>query len=113
MIIENADTKGLKSDLRHLDQAMDKLGFVRWQWEYYRATYDAKFEDRASGHDYYLRINTRVVSGKLEDPDAELVLEDAYVGRATFPHGLDYSGEVPGAILQAAQQKLSDLKKAL
>lgn len=114
MIIENAGVKGLKSDLNHLDQAMDKLGFVRWQWEYYRSTYDAKLVDQAGGGaEYYLRINARVTEGKLESPDAELVLEEAYVGRVSFPHGLDYNGTVPDVIMQATKQKLADLKKAL
>ncbi|GAB2702479.1 YugN family protein [Paenibacillus thermoaerophilus] len=111
MIIQDANVKGLKTDLYHLDQTAEKLGFVRWQWEYYRATYDAKFVD--STGDYYLRFNVRATSGKLENPETELVLEDAYIGRATFPHGLDYSSEVPANILKAARQKLADLRKAL
>jgi hypothetical protein len=112
VILENV-TKGLKSDLNHLDQATDKLGFVRWQWEYYRATYDLKFEDKAQQVEYFLRLNARVTSGKLEAPDAELVLEDAYIGKATFPHGLDYETPVPDAIVQAAKQKLAELHKSL
>lgn len=113
MIISNADIKGLRSDLNHLDQAGDKLGFIRWQWEYYRATYDAKIVDKAGSAEYFLRVNARVTSGKLESPDAELVLEEAYIGRATFPHGLDYNGAVPDFVQQAAKQKLAELKKAL
>jgi hypothetical protein len=112
VILENV-TKGLKSDLNHLDQASEMLGFVRWQWEYYRATYDLKLEDKANGAEYYLRVNARVTSGKLESPDAELVLEDAYIGKATFPHGLDYESQVPESIAQTAKQKLAELKKSL
>ena len=45
MIIENTGLNGIKSELAHLDEIAEKLEFVRWQWEYYRATYDCKFED--------------------------------------------------------------------
>jgi hypothetical protein len=113
VIIENTGINGLKSDLAHLDEATTKLGFVRWQWEYYRATYDLKFEDRANAADYFLRMNTRVETGKLESPYAILYVEDVYVGKATFPHGLDYQSPIPEAILQAAKQKIVQLKQLL
>lgn len=113
MIIENAGLKGLKSDLAHLDIVSTKLGFVRWQWEYYRATYDCKLEHKPTNDDYFLRFNTRAVEGKLESPFAILVLEDVYIGRATFPHGLDYDSPVPDQILKIAGTKLAELKKQL
>lgn len=113
MIIENTGLNGIKAELSHLDAATGSLGFVRWQWEYYRATYDCKFEDTANNAEYYLRINTRAVEGKLENPYAVLVIEDVYIGRATFPHGLDYNAPIPDAVLNAAKQKLADLKQKL
>jgi hypothetical protein len=113
VIIEDTGLKGLKSDLAHLDEVTTGLGFVRWQWEYYRATYDLKFEDAANKAEYFLRVNTRVETGKLENPYAILFVEDAYIGRATFPHGLDYSSPIPNAILKAAEQKLAQLKQQL
>ncbi|GAA3407136.1 YugN family protein [Paenibacillus hodogayensis] len=113
MIIENAGLKGLKSDLAHLDSTSTKLGFVRWQWEYYRATYDLKLENQATNSEYFLRFNARAVEGKLESPYAILALEDAYIGRGTFPHGLDYESPIPDQILKVATQKLADLKKQL
>ncbi|MED4600796.1 YugN family protein [Paenibacillus validus] len=113
MIIENSGLKGLKSDLAHLDESMEQLGFVRWQWEYYRATYDLKLEDKANREDYFLRINTRVESGKLESPYAILYIEDVYIGRATFPHGLDYQSPVPDSIMKAVNGKLAELKVKL
>lgn len=113
MIIENAGIKGLKSDLAHLDSVASKLGFVRWQWEYYRATYDLKIENKPTNDDYFLRFNTRAVEGKLESPYAILSLEDAYIGRATFPHGLDYESPVPDQVLKIANQKLAEMKKQL
>lgn len=113
LIIENSGLNGLTSDLAHLDDSAEKLGFVRWQWDYYRATYDLKLEDRANQNDYFLRVSTRAVEGKLEQPYAILKIEAAYIGRATFPHGLDYESPVPQQILNTATQRLQELKKLL
>ncbi|PZE22542.1 YugN family protein [Paenibacillus xerothermodurans] len=113
MIIENSGVKGLKSDLAHLDEVTTSLGFVRWQWEYTRATYDLKIEDEAAGGDYFLRVNTRAESGKLESPYAILYIEDVYIGKATFPHGLDYQSPIPDAIMNVAKKKLAELKTQL
>jgi hypothetical protein len=113
LIIEDSGLNGLQSELADLDTCSQKLGFVRWQWEYYRATYDIKFEDKTNSADYFLRVNARTVEGKLENPEAVLVLEDIYLGRATFPHGLDYASPVPENIVQSAKQKLAALKQLL
>ena len=113
MIIENSSIVGLQAELADLDEASAKLGFIRWQWEYYRATYDCKLVHKESGSDYYLRFNVRALEGKLEQKDALLHIEAVYLGKATFPHGLDYSAPVPESILKAAKQKLEDLKKLL
>ena len=113
MILENTGLNGIRSDLAHLDESGEKLGFVRWQWEYRRATYDLKLHDRSNGEDYFLRISTRAVEGKLENPDAVLELEAVYIGRATFPHGLDYESPIPQPILETAKQRASELKQLL
>lgn len=113
MILENTGLNGLKSDLAHLDESAESLGFVRWQWEYTRATYDLKLPDNDSKNDYFLRISTRAVEGKLEHPDAILQIESVYIGRATFPHGMEYESPVPGAILNTASHRLQDLKQLL
>jgi len=113
MIIENTGLNGLTSELAHLDESAEKIGFVRWQWEYFRATYDLKLEDHANREEYFVRINTRAVEGKLESPYAVLVVEAVYIGRATFPHGLDYESPIPQPILNAASQRLQELKKLL
>ncbi|MBB3110487.1 hypothetical protein FHS18_002554 [Paenibacillus phyllosphaerae] len=113
MIIENTGLNGLTSDLAHLDESAEKIGFVRWQWEYYRAVYDLKFEDRANHAEYFLRISTRAIEGKLESPHAVLQLETVFIGRATFPHGIEYESPVPQQILNAATQRLQELKKLL
>ena len=43
VIIENTGLNGLVNDLAHLDKVTEQLGFVRWQWEYTRATYEIKY----------------------------------------------------------------------
>jgi hypothetical protein len=113
MLLDNTGLNGMRSDLGHLDESSDKLGFVRWQWEYRRATYDLKMHDRVSGEDYFLRITTRAVEGKLENPEAILEVEAVYIGRATFPHGLDYESPIPQPILNAATQRTQELKQLL
>ncbi|MFD0587939.1 YugN family protein [Paenibacillus sp. GCM10027627] len=113
MIIENSGLNGVKSELSHLDDAADKVGFVRWQWEYYRATYDLKLVDRQSNNEYFLRINTRAVEGKLETAHAVLSIEAVYIGRATFPHGMEYESPVPKHIMETATQRLEQLKQQL
>lgn len=113
MIIENTGLNGFKCELGHLDDVTANLGFVRWQWEYYRATYDLKLEDGKTGAEYFLRMNTRAVEGKLENPYAVLALENVYIGKASFPHGLDYEAAVPDSIMKAAEHTLDELKKQL
>jgi YugN-like family. len=113
MIIENSGLNGLQSDLAHLDDSAEQLGFVRWQWEYYRATYDLKLEDQATKSEYFVRVNTRAVEGKLENPHAVLVIEHVYIGKATFPHGLEYESPIPQPIMSVANQRLEQLKQLL
>ncbi|MBR2568392.1 MAG: hypothetical protein IKE34_04315 [Paenibacillus sp.] len=113
MIIENSGLDGLVSELAYLDEVSEELGFFRGQWELYRATYDLKIEDKDNHADYYVRINTRVTEGKLEKADALLKIEAVYMGRASFPHGVDYEGTIPQNILKTAKQKLEQLKQAL
>lgn len=113
MIIENTGLEGLHIELSHMDTVMYKLGFVREQWEYYRATYDLEIDDPKGGLAYYLRVNTRVVEGKLESPNAVLTPEHVYLGQAVFPHGIDYETDIPNSVLEIANKKLQQLQKAL
>lgn len=113
MLLDNTGLTGMRSDLGHLDVSSEKLGFVRWQWEYRRATYDLKLEDRSNSQEYFLRITTRAVEGKLENPEAILEVEAVYIGRATFPHGLDYESPIPQPILNVATQRAQELVKLL
>ncbi len=109
--MENSGLDGLKSDLAYLDESAEKVGFIRWQWEYYRATYDYKIEFEQD--EYFLRINTRAIEGKLERPDTVLAIEAVYMGRATFPHGLEYESEVPAQVMKTASARLAELKQLL
>lgn len=113
MIIENSGLNELKSELGYLDEVAEKAGFFRGQWEYYRATYDLKIEDTQSENVYYLRVNTRAVEGKLENPHAVLVIEDVYIGRATFPHGLEYESPIPKQVMDVANKGIQALHSAL
>ncbi len=113
MIIENSGLNGVQTELHHMDTVTEKAGFVRGQWDYYRATYDLKLHDRTSGSDFYLRINTKVVEGKLERPYALLEVEHVFIGRATFPHSLEYESPVPGHIMDTVNQRLQQVTKAL
>lgn len=111
MIIENSGLNGLTSELGFLDEVTTNIGFFRGAWDYTRATYDFKIED--AENTYYLRINTRAVEGKLENPHAILNVEHVYLGRWTFPHGVEYETPVPAHILKTAEQTLASLKASL
>jgi hypothetical protein len=111
MIIDNNPVAGLKSELNALDRISTALGFVRWQWEYDRATYDYKIEHKEG--DFFLRIDSRCIQAKLEKPHAVLELRQAYIGVATFPHGLDYNSPIPADVLAIAAKKLEALQQVL
>ncbi|MFC6331280.1 YugN family protein [Paenibacillus septentrionalis] len=113
MIIENSGLNGLKSELGYLDEVAKKAGFFRGQWEYYRATYDLKIEDPQSENVYYLRVNTRAIEGKLENPHAVLEIEAVYIGRSTFPHGLEYETPIPTQVMNIANKGIEALYSAL
>ena len=113
MIIESERIVGIQTDLAYLDGQTSKLGFVRWQWEYTRATYDYKIETDDSDDVYYLRLQTRAIRGKLEEEDTVLRIEAVYMGKVTFPHGLDYAAPIPEKTLDQANRKLSELYQAL
>ncbi|AOZ91549.1 YugN family protein [Paenibacillus crassostreae] len=113
MIFENTGLDGLKCDLAYMDETAEKAGFFRWQWEYYRATYEYKIEDNGNNNEYFVRINTRAVEGKLEKPDTILAVEAVYMGKGTFPHGLDYETPIPDSIQVIANKKLQQFKTLL
>ncbi|NBI30676.1 YugN family protein [Chengkuizengella marina] len=112
MILDKTKLQGVQSELKYMDEITSGLGFVRGQWEYYRATYDFRIQDEKNDV-YFLRINCRVIDGKMESPYAVLTPEDIYIGIESFPHGLDYSVEIPESVLKIANDKMSELEKLL
>ena len=50
---------------------------------------------------------------QLERPDTVLAIEAVYMGRATFPHGLEYESEIPAQVIKTANSKLTELKDLL
>ncbi|WP_126427626.1 YugN family protein [Brevibacillus marinus] len=111
MVIADSGIANIEIHLGELDQLMKQLGFVRWAWDYQHATYDYKIEDKNGV--YYLRVKANAIEGKLEDPDALLKLEEPYIGKHLFPHGLDYEAPIPDKVLSAANQALSRLKQSV
>ncbi|SFI98676.1 YugN family protein [Thermoflavimicrobium dichotomicum] len=112
MIFHEAKTKGIKKQFKELETIMKQLGFVRWSWDYEKATYDLKYT--ADGVDYYLRLRGTVVNDKaLEHPQAILEMGTPVFVRHFFPHGLDDSVEVPPALESQVKEKLAELEKAL
>lgn len=103
-----ANKEVLFADLEHFMHALD---FYRGAWDYNHATYDLKLEDK--GTVYYLRVQANVIEKKLEDPHALVQLEDPYIGKHLFPHGLDYDAPIPDSVQQAAKRKLQVLNDKL
>ncbi|WP_139489415.1 YugN family protein [Brevibacillus dissolubilis] len=111
MLIKDTGIGNLEGTLADLDHAFDAIGFYRGAWDYAHATYDFKIVDK--GQAYYLRIQGHAIEGKLEDPDAILKLEEPFLGKHLFPHGLDYDAPMPDPVLNIAKQKLAALKEKL
>lgn len=103
----------IKTSLGHLDHILLDAGFVRWAWDFDHATYDFKYEDRATKSTYYLRIQGEVVEGEDMDHDTILQLEEPHIGKHLFPHGIDYDATIPSSIQDAAKKKLTDVKAKL
>jgi len=96
------------ADLEHY---MSELGFDRGAWDYKHATYDYKIQDK--GNVFYLRIEANVAEGKLEDSHSVLKLDEPYMGKHLFPHGLDYDYPMPDSVVQTAKRKLQMLNEKL
>lgn len=112
MIFSDTKVNGIKKEFRSLEKTMKNLGFIRWSWDIHHLVYDRKYT--VDGVDYYLRVPGKVVNEKqLEHPKALIELDEPIFARHFFPHGLDNEAEVPEAIHQEIEQKLSELEKAL
>jgi len=115
MKFEGTNLDGKQLTLIDLDHVMEQLGFVRWAWDYKRATYDYKFEDHKSGHTFYLRIPAVCLKGEIQDEPNESVLEigEPYIGRHLHPHGFDYEFKFPNTILDNAKRKLEAVSREI
>lgn len=114
MLIEDTVVEGIEIDLRDLDLAMSHVGFIRWAWDYKRATYDYKYVDSKSGETYYIRVPSWAVEGEIEDSGHAVVkIGQPYVGVYTFPHGVAYDREIPQHVIKLAKQKLDKLGQLL
>ncbi|MBA4492889.1 YugN family protein [Paenactinomyces guangxiensis] len=112
MIFNEAKTKGIKKEFGELEKLMKGLGFIRWTWDYGKATYEYKYTHE--GVDYYLRLRGTVVNDKrLEHRKALLELGVPVFIRHFFPHGFDESVEVPEDLKAQVNEKIAELEKAL
>lgn len=118
MKIEGTGLEEKEIKIMELDEEARELGFVRWSWDYKRATYDYKYEDKKSGETFYLRLPAVVIKGEIEDEvkehnDALLKVGQPYIGRHTYPHGLDYEYDFPKYILDDAKKRLEKLSSKI
>jgi hypothetical protein len=117
MKIEGTGLEGKEVTLAEFDHVMGELGFIRWAWDYKRATYDFKYEDRKSGHTFYLRVPSVATKGAIEEvgKDSESILQigEPYIGRHTYPHGLDYEFDFPTYVLDHAKKSLDAVNNSL
>lgn len=111
MVIQDTGIKDMEISLADLDDVMGSIGFVRWAWDYNHATYDFKIVDKSGT--YFLRITADAVEGALEDPEAVLKLDEPFIGKHLFPHGLDYEADMPAAVVDTAKRKVQMLKEKL
>lgn len=111
MFIKDFGFAGQTLTLAKADALFENSGFIRWAWDYDHATYDCKYEHLNDW--YYLRIHAQTVQGALESPNAVLKLEDPFMGKATFPHGVDYEADIPEQILKNAKTKLERIAEEL
>jgi hypothetical protein len=111
MVIKDTGVGTKEVFFADLEHYMSDLGFDRGAWDYKHATYDYKIQDKNGV--FYLRIEANVTEGKLEDTHAVLKLEDPYMGKHLFPHGLDYDYPMPDSVVQTAKRKLQMLNEKL
>lgn len=111
MVIKDTGVGTKEVFFADLEHYMRELGFDRGSWDYKHATYDYKIQDK--GNVFYLRLEANVTEGKLEDSHAVLKLEDPYMGKHLFPHGLDYDYPIPDSVIKSAKLKLQMLNEKL
>ncbi|WP_232699657.1 YugN family protein [Brevibacillus daliensis] len=111
MLLKESGIGGQQSTLEELDLAFESVGFTRFAWDYHHSTYDYMITDK--GNTYYLRVQGHCQEGKIEDPDAVLKLDEPFIGKHLFPHGMDYDSPMPDQVVSKAKQQLQSLKEKL
>ncbi|MDR6225305.1 YugN family protein [Desmospora profundinema] len=112
MELTDAGLKGITGEFGHVERVMEQVGFARGgAWDYNKASFDLKLEGKDS--DYYLRVQSHVVKGVLEDPKATIELENPVFLRHIFPHGLDGNTEIPEELENTIQETIQHIKKEL
>ncbi|WP_169713576.1 YugN family protein [Paludifilum halophilum] len=112
MVIEDAGIKGITKTFGEVEKVMFQAGFVRaGAWDYDKASFDMKFSNEES--DFYLRIPAYAVSGRLENPKAEVELDHPIFMRHLFPHGLDRNAEIPEDFRERIDQAITEVREGL
>lgn len=115
MIFEETGIEGKEVVVEDLNHFMEELGFIHWTWDYRRATYDYKFEDKKTRNVYYLRVPCKAIVGEIHDGHCESVVQmlHPYIGKHIYPHGFDYEFNFPQQILDYSEKKLAALSEKL
>lgn len=112
-MVINTEIAGKELTLSELNHVLEAEGFVRWAWDYEHITYDYKLIDNSTKTTYYLRVQANLVEGHTEDHEAVLKLEEPFIGKHLFPHGIDYDAVIPSAIMNKAKERLAAVKGKL
>jgi hypothetical protein len=115
MKIEGSGLEQKELTLEDLDHVAYEIGFVRWSWDYKRATYDFKYVDKKLGETFYLRLPVVAIKGIIEEEgnDSVVQIRQPYVGRHLHPHGFDYEYNFPQYFLDDVNKRLEALKNSI
>lgn len=114
MKFDRTNLKGLKMELRRLDDWMKNYGLIRsGQWDYERVTYDRKiiFNDET----FYLRVQGYAVDGDVGTNRATIELLAPILGKHIYHQGLIYHEEelLPATLIHTCKNILSDMEENL
>lgn len=112
MIMENSGLEGVQGTFAVLDPALKKLGFYP-AWDYHKASYDLKLEERGHNPDYYLRIPCKVLSGIMEQPTCLLEMQQPIYFKHYYPRGIDFEAEIPPNLQKRAEDAIAKFKQNL
>lgn len=111
MIVENSGLEGYENTFYAIDPVMKKCGFYP-SWDYHKVSYDIKLKEEGHAPDYYVRIPCKV-TGTVEHPECELVLQSPITFKHYYPHGLNFDAEIPPALMKKAEKILASLQRKL